>query len=101
MQVEESKRKAGLSKEDGRAEAQAEVTAARGRVQELEGQVASLSAELGRVKEEQGGVAGRLAGALQSAQVRVGGCWVWAGEGEWRRARRVIENPIVFDVCRF
>ena len=70
MQVEESTRKAGLSRDDGRAEAQAEVDAARGRVKGLDAQVAAQGSELQRVKEELASVAGRLASALQSAQVR-------------------------------
>ena len=80
-QAEEARRRVGLSKEDGRSEAQGELDAARERLRELDSQVAAQGGEIRRLRDEQASLAGRLAGALQSAQVRGGWVGIYCGEG--------------------
>ena len=69
--LEATKRKAGLSKENGILEGRAEMEAARANVRELESQLRLREAEFSKYRDDHGAMAGRLASALQTAQVSV------------------------------
>ena len=73
-QLEVVKRKAGLSKEDGKLEGKAEADAARSQVKDLEDQLRSQGAEYRKHRDDHGAMASRLASALQTAQVAMAEC---------------------------
>ena len=73
-QLETVKRKAGLSKEDGKLEGKAEADAARAMVKDLEEQLRTQGAEYRKHRDDHGAMASRLASALQTAQVAMAEC---------------------------
>lgn len=74
--LEATKRKAGLSKENGILESRVEMEAARASVRELESQLRLREAEFSKYRDDHGAMAGRLASALQTTQVSVAECEV-------------------------
>lgn len=74
--LEATKRKAGLSKENGILEGRVEMEAARASVRELESQLRLREAEFSKYRDDHGAMAGRLASALQTTQVSVAECEV-------------------------
>jgi chromosome segregation ATPase len=69
--LEAARRKLVLSKEDGKAEAMEELMEAQRALEEQQEHFGSQTAELKRLREDQASLAGRLANALQLAQVSV------------------------------
>ena len=69
LQLEATKRKMELSKEDAKLEGKVEADEAKATVKELEAQLRSLGAEFRKHRDDHGAMAGRLASALQTAQV--------------------------------
>ena len=68
-ELENAKRKVNLSRTDGKLEAQAEVDEVRSALRDAEEKEMKLAQELRRSREENAALQGKLAGALQAAQV--------------------------------
>lgn len=67
--LEATKRKMELSNEDAKLEGRVEADEAKATVKELEAQLRSLGSEFRKHRDDHGAMAGRLASALQTAQV--------------------------------
>jgi chromosome segregation ATPase len=74
--LEATKRKAGLSKENGILEGRVELETAKASLRELETQLRVRESEFSKYRDDQGAMAGRLASALQTTQVSVAECEV-------------------------
>ena len=72
--MDETKKKLSLSREDGKLEGKAEVDSARAIARDLEAQLRAQVNEFKKHREDHASIAGRLASALQTAQVAMAEC---------------------------
>ena len=72
--LDETKKKLSLSREDGKLEGKAEVDSARAIARDLEAQLRAQVNEFKKHREDHASIAGRLASALQTAQVAMAEC---------------------------